>query len=178
MPTFCGAQKLPTMYTSSERTHSSSRTARSWPSHSPGGLNPRREKNHSSLPLPIRRHVILQKVSPYLLAGVQTGDDGIEDARRTVHGIERWMKAMFGELARGEVGRVFVRHPTCVHGVHVNAIRVIFRRGGACHHIERSLGHVGVRMARGLEFTIELPLDSGDVHDVFVPLDGAKHQRL
>jgi ketosteroid isomerase-like protein len=44
MPTFCGAQRLPTTCTSWAPTRSSFGTARSWPSHSPARLRQRAEK--------------------------------------------------------------------------------------------------------------------------------------
>ena len=43
---------------------------------------------------------------------------------------------------------------------------------------ERGLGHVGVRMAGGLELAVELAFDGGDVDDVLVALRGAHHERL
>ena len=48
----------------------------------------------------------------------------------------------------------------------------------ARHHVERGLGHVRVRMPRGLEPPVELPLDRRDVDDVLVALRRAQHQRL
>ena len=48
----------------------------------------------------------------------------------------------------------------------------------ARHHVQRRLGHVGVRMAGRLEPPVKLPLDRGHVHDVFVTLRRAEHQRL
>ena len=48
----------------------------------------------------------------------------------------------------------------------------------ARHHVERGLGHVGVRVLRGLEPPVELPLDRRHVDDVLVALGRAQHQRL
>jgi hypothetical protein len=85
-------------------------------------------------------------------------NDGIHDPRRAIHDVQRRMKAMLLLLARRDVHRIFVRHPAGVHRVHVDAVGVIIRRRGARHHVQRRLGHVGVRMARGLELAVELTL--------------------
>jgi hypothetical protein len=34
-----------------------------------------------------------------MLSGIEPGDDGIDDARGTVHDIQRWMSSMFGNFA-------------------------------------------------------------------------------
>jgi hypothetical protein len=34
-----------------------------------------------------------------VLAGIESGKDGIDDTRGAVHDIERWMKSMFGDFA-------------------------------------------------------------------------------
>jgi len=57
-----------------------------------------------------------------------------------VHDVQRRMEAVLGHLALGDVRRVFVRHPAGVHGVHVDAVGVVIRRGGAGHHVQRGLG--------------------------------------
>ena len=88
-----------------------------------------------------------------------------------------WKRCSF-TLRVGDVRGVFVRHPAGVHGVHVDAVGVIIRRGGARHHVQRGLGHVGVRMPRGLELAVKLSLDGRDVDDVLVAFRRAQHQRL
>ncbi len=75
-------------------------------------------------------------------------------------------------------GGVLVRHPAGVDGVHVNAILDVVRCAGARHHVERRLGHVGVRMPVRLRRAIELPLHRADIYDVLVGAGRAHHQRL
>src|SRR5688572_11207245 len=49
--------------------------------------------------LPIRRFVVLQKLSPHVPAGVDAVDDGIDDAGAAVDGVERRMEAHLLALA-------------------------------------------------------------------------------
>ena len=129
-------------------------------------------------PLPVRWLVILQKFSPDMLSGIEAGDDGIEDARRAVHDVERRMKAMVADLAGGNWRGVFIRNPTCVHAVHVNTVGMVIGCGGARHHVERCLGHIGVGMSSRLGLPVELAFDGGDIDDVLVAFWRAKHQRF
>src|SRR5438045_1583633 len=96
--------------------------------------------------LPIGWLVVLEKLSPDMFSGIEPRNDRIENAGRSVHDVERRMKAMVADLAGGNGRGVFVRDPPGVHAVHVNAVGMIVGSGGACHHIERGLGHVRVRM--------------------------------
>ena len=88
------------------------------------------------------------------------------------------MEPLLGGLARGDVGGILVGDPAGVHAVHVDAVVVVVGRGGARHHVERRLGHVRVRMARGLARPVELPFDSRDIDDVLVASGRPQHQRL
>src|SRR3546814_11961123 len=59
----------------------------------------------------------------------------------------------------------------------------LFRSRGARHHVERGLGHVGVRVPGGLEVAVELAFDRRHVDDVPVArgrlaIGRAQHQRL
>lgn len=103
-----------------------------------------------------------------MATGVEAVDDGIGDAGGAVDDVEGGMELMFAGLALGDVEGVFVGDPAGVHAVHVDAVVEVFGGGGAGHHVEGGLGHVGVGMTRGLESTIELPFDGGDIDDVFV----------
>ena len=87
-------------------------------------------------------------------------------------------KRCSARLARGDLRRILVGHPAGVDAVHVDAVGVIIGGRGARHHVERGLGHVGVRMARGLEVAVELPFHRRHVDDVLVALRRAQHQRL
>ena len=51
-------------------------------------------------------------------------------------------------------------------------------RRSSSHHVQRRLGHVGVRMLGGLARSIELPLHRGYVHHVFVVARCRLHQRF
>ncbi len=75
-------------------------------------------------------------------------------------------------------GRVLVAHPTGVDAVHVDAVGVVVGGRGAGHHVQRRLGHVRVRVAGGLEPSVELPLHRRHVDDVLVALGRAQHERL
>ena len=71
---------------------------------------------------PLGRHVVLQKIAPRMLAGEDAGEDRIHDPRGTVHDVERRLEIVFLLLASESVGRILVRHPAGVHGVHVDAV--------------------------------------------------------
>ena len=66
------------------------------------------------------------------------------------------------------VSTLFMWMPSCV----------VVGRGGARHHVERRLGHVGVRVRVGLEVAVELPFHRRHVDDVLVAPGVAQHQRL
>ena len=74
--------------------------------------------------------------------------------------------------------RVLVAHPAGVDAVHVDPVGVVVGRRGARHHVQRGLGHVRVRVPRGLEVPVELALDGRDVDDVLVAARRAEHERL
>src|SRR6185369_230836 len=61
--------------------------------------------------LPIRRRVVFEELPPDMRAGVEAVDDRIDDARRAIDDVERWMEALFGRLARGDLDRILVGDP-------------------------------------------------------------------
>src|SRR3546814_8679600 len=63
---------------------------------------------------PVRRRVILQELPPHVLAAVEAVDDRVDDARGAVDDVQRRVEAFLDDLARGDLGRVFVGHPTGV----------------------------------------------------------------
>ena len=78
----------------------------------------------------------------------------------------------------GDLRRILVGDPPRVHRVHVDAVLLVVGGGGAGHHVERGLGHVGVRVAGRLEVAVELALHRGHVDDVLGPAGRAQHERL
>src|SRR3954447_24578765 len=84
---------------------------------------------------PVGGLVILQELAPDVPASVQSRDNGIQDPGRTIHDIEGRMEPMLRHLPRRDLSGIFVRNPTRVHTVHVNAIALIIRRRGAGHHV-------------------------------------------
>ncbi len=119
-----------------------------------------------------------EELAPHVPARVHAGDDGVHDARRAVDDVERRVEAVVRDLPRRDLGRILVGHPAGVHAVHVDAVLLVVSRGGARHHVERGLGHVRVRMPRGLEALVELPFHRRDVDDVLVAIRRAQHERL
>ena len=113
-----------------------------------------------------------------MLAGVEPGDDGIDDAGGAVDDVERRVEPVLGGLALGDVDGVLVAHPAGVDAVHVDAVGVVLRGAGARHHVERGLRHVRVRVLRRLEPPVELPFDGRHVHHVLVALGRPEHERL
>ncbi len=103
---------------------------------------------------------------------------GSHDPRRAIDDVERGMEAVFGRLARGNFDRILVGDPAGVHAVHVDAVGVVIGGRRARHHVQRRLGHVRVRMPRGLEPAIELPFHGRHVHDVLVAARRPHHERL
>ncbi len=93
------------------------------------------------------------------------------------------MEAFLDGLARGDLHRILVGDPASVHAVHVDAVAMVIGGRGARHHVERGLGHIGVRVPGGLEVAIELALHRRHVDDVPVAacvgtFGIAQHQRL
>lgn len=111
-----------------------------------------------------------------MFAGVDAGDDGVEDAGGPIDDVERRVEALFGGFAGGDGGGIFVGDPAGVDGVHVDAIGIVVGGGGAGHHIQRGFGHVGMGMAGGFADAVELAFDGGNVDDVFVALGGSEHE--
>src|SRR5665213_1001327 len=122
------------------------------------------------LKLPVCRTKVLQELSPYVGAGIDARDDGIEDSGSTVDDVQRWMKTLLRRLARRDFDRILVGYPARIDAVHVNAIAVKIRRRRPRHHIESGFCHVGMRMARGFPIPVELTFDGGDIDNVFVAL--------
>src|SRR5262245_8590562 len=64
--------------------------------------------------LPFCSPVVFQKFSPGVFAGVEAGNDRVQNPRGAVHDIERRMEAVFGAFARCDRFRIFVGHPAGV----------------------------------------------------------------
>src|ERR1039458_8780090 len=88
--------------------------------------------------LPISRLKVLEELAPNMLAGIEAGDDRIDDPRRPVHDIQGRVKAVVAHLARRDFFGVFVRDPARIDAVHMDAVGVVVRRRGAGHHVQRS----------------------------------------
>ena len=43
-----------------------------------------------------------------MLAGVEAGDDRVDDARGAVDDVQRWVEALLDYLARGEIGWILI----------------------------------------------------------------------
>lgn len=93
---------------------------------------------------------------------METGHNGCSGALGTGYNAP-------SDSGKGRAGRVLVRDPACVDGVHENAVRSVALGGGAGHHVEAGLRHVGVRVLWRLE-AVELPLHCGHVDDEPLPL--------
>src|SRR5579883_1803439 len=96
--------------------------------------------------LPAGGLVVLEEAAEGVLAREQPGEHGIADARGAIDDVERGRKIQLLALALGVHGRVLVGDPARVHGVHVDAVLGVVRGRGQRHHVERGLGHVGVRV--------------------------------
>src|SRR6476659_888024 len=95
--------------------------------------------------LPISRFVVLQELAPDMLTAVDAADDRIDDPRGAIDDIQRRMKALLDDLARCELRRILVGDPAGVDRIHVDAVVAVIGSGRSRHHVERGLGHVGVR---------------------------------
>ena len=67
----------------------------------------------------------------------------------------------------GKRGRIFIGHPAGINRIHKDPVFRQIARRGVGQHIERSLGHIGMRMTVGLDVTMELPFHRRDIHDMF-----------
>ena len=91
---------------------------------------------------------------------VEAVDDRIDDAGGAIDDVERRVEPLLGGLARGDLHRILVGHPSSVDAVHVNAVALVVGGGGARHHVQRCLRHVRVRVPSRFEISVELPFDS------------------
>src|SRR5581483_6145517 len=130
-----------------------------------GTLRRRRKRKYAALPR--RGLVILQELTPHVLSGEPSREDGIENPRGAIDDVERWRETKLG-FAGGMDGRILVRHPSGVDRIHVNAVLPEIRGARARHHIERGLRHVGMRMLVRLGGAVELTLHRTDVDDVLM----------
>src|SRR5579863_2770243 len=85
---------------------------------------------------PVGRPVVLQELSPNVGSGLEAADYRIQNAGCAVDDIQGRMKALFFALARRDLDRVFIRDPSGVDAVHVNAVAMVVGRRGAGHHVE------------------------------------------
>src|SRR5688500_16956390 len=60
---------------------------------------------------PLRRLVVLEELSPDVLAGVDPRDDGVDDAGGAVDDVERRVEAVLLDLPRGDHRGILVGHP-------------------------------------------------------------------
>src|ERR1700737_290993 len=128
--------------------------------------------------LPVSRAIVLEEFAPHMNAGVEPGNNRIDDSCRPSPDVQGRMEAMLGGLPRGNLLRILVGDPSRIDAVHVNAVGDIVGRRSSSHHVEGGLRHVRMRMANSLVRAIELSLDGGDVDNVLVALGGSHHQRL
>ncbi len=121
----------------------------------PSGLTESRCNGGS---LPVCVPVIFQKPAPYVLAGIESGDDWIHDSRRSIDYVKRRMEPVLGSFPCGDFLGIFIGDPTRVDAVHVDSAQHVILCRGSRHHVQRRLRHVCMRMSRRLERTVELAL--------------------
>ena len=128
--------------------------------------------------LPVGDLIVFQKLTPNVGSGIDSVNDGIEDAGGAVDDIEGRVESLFDGLASGDFVGIFVGYPAGIDAIHMDAVGVVVGGGGAGHHIESGLGHVGMGVAGGFGVAIELAFDGGDIDDVLVAVGGAEHEGL
>ena len=105
--------------------------------------------------LPLAHVVVFEKAAARRLRvlslrqAVERCDDRIEHPRRRVDLVDRRLEVMRLRIRRRLCGGLLVVDPTRVHRGHINVRLRVVGRAGPRHHVERSLGHVRVRV-RGL----------------------------
>jgi len=128
--------------------------------------------------LPGRGFVIFEELPPSVRARVQAGEDRVADASGAVDDIEGRVETVHRLLSSRDFGGIFVGDPPCIHAVQVDAVLHVILRRGAREHVERSLGHIRMRVFVRLEIPIELAFHGRDIHDVFVSRGHPHHQVL
>ena len=111
-----------------------------------------------------------------VLACQNAGKDGIANASSRIDMVQGRVKAMVFFLSLCNVQRIFVGDPPGVDAVHVNPILHVINSRGSCEHVQRGLGHVGMRMRVPFEGSVKHSLHGRYVHDVFVSMRTAKHE--
>eukprot|EP00961_Rhodomonas_salina_P020432 274978-Rhodomonas_salina.1 len=116
---------------------------------------------------PLRDLVVLPEEPVSLPPRVHVQEYRIEHARSTVDLVERRSNVRRVQLRTRPqpAGRV-VRDPSRVDSVHEHALPGVVPGAGAREHVERGLGHVGVRVPAVLLPHRELPLQRRHVDDV------------
>src|SRR5665647_345429 len=111
--------------------------------------------------------VVLQEAAVQVLAGL-TAHDRVVHPGRAVDQVEGRVKPLLGEPHLGRV-RPLVGDPARVDAGHEDAVLGELGRARPGEHVERSFGHVRVRVARTLVAAAEDTLHRRDVDDVSPP---------
>eukprot|EP00965_Chrysotila_dentata_P117166 3871979-Pleurochrysis_carterae.AAC.1 len=111
---------------------------------------------------PLAGLVVLEELAVWRRASVAGDHERVDDSRGRVDLIKRRLEAG-ARRRRRALERVLVVDPARVDRVHKDA--PLGKVLGACarHHVERRLGHVGVRVV-GRLVAVKLALHGGDVH--------------
>src|ERR1700758_2812561 len=70
--------------------------------------------------LPIRRPVVLEELSPYVLAGIEAVDDRIDDACCAVDDVQWRMEALLYDLARRYFRGILIGDPAGIDRIHMD----------------------------------------------------------
>lgn len=103
-----------------------------------------------------------------MLARVDSIYKRIANACSAIHDIQRRLKVVFFDLFLSQFHGVFIRYPTGIDGIHVNALLGKISGGGMGQHIQCGLGHIGMRMTLFFGKAIKFALHSGNIDNVFL----------
>ena len=95
---------------------------------------------------PIGNLVVLQELTPHVLAGQESGENRVADSGCCVDLIERRTKAEDFGFVLSNRGRILISNPTGIDAIHVDAVSSVILGGRSRQHVEGGFGHVGVRV--------------------------------
>jgi hypothetical protein len=135
-------------------------------------------------PLPLALLIVLEEYTPGrcdgcnpLLPLQQRRYNRVQNTRRSINFVDGRLKVVHALVLHGQLNGLFVVDPPCVHRSHVDQAGDVVLRAGTRHHVESSLGHVGVRVVLAL-IAVEFSLHCTYVDDELPRRGVALHANL
>ena len=145
-----------------------------------GALGPTREPrcpiSRVQRASPIDREIVLQKLSAPVPAGQYPVKERIADPGRAVDNVQGRLEIMHLLLEFGQFRGIFIRDPSGVDRIHIDAVPgQVFGRG-VRHHVQGRFCHVRMGMARVFPEPEKLAFHSRHIDDMLLTGTLSPHQ--